>query len=200
MLGRRSKDAEQAAAAAEQAREAALREGAKGRRTPSRREAEQARRERVKPTLTRREAAKKRREDARAARLAQRQALMAGDERGLPIRDRGPVRSRVRDVVDARRNVGDFFLPLVLTAFLATLVPNNAIRVYATLGLYAGVLLLLTDLFVLSRRLKADLNRRFPDGRVTDETKGAVTYGVLRSTQMRRLRLPRPKVSPGAKI
>ena len=200
MLGRKNKEAEQAAAAAEQARAAALREGAKGRATPSRREAELARRARVKPTLTRREAARKRREDARSARLAQRQALLAGDERGLPIRDRGPVRARVREVVDARRNMGDFFLPLVLTAFLATLVPNAAVKVYATLALYAGVLLLLTDLFMLSRRLKADLKRRFPDAVAKGETKGAVAYGVMRATQMRRLRLPKPKVPPGAKI
>ncbi len=200
MLGRRNKQAERAAAAAEQARAAALREGAKGRPTPSRREAEQARRERVKPTMTRREAARKRREEARSARLAQRQALLAGDETGLPIRDRGPVRARVRDLVDARRNIGDFFLPLVLVAFLATLVPNAAVKVYATLALYAGVLLLVTDLLVLARRLKADLKRRFPEGAARGDTKGAVAYGVMRATQMRRLRLPKPKVAPGAKV
>jgi hypothetical protein len=196
VLGRRDKEAERAAAAAEQAREAALAEGAKGRPTPSRRDAEKARRERVKPVLTRREAARKRREDARAARLSQRAALLAGDESRLPVRDRGPVRSRVRDLVDSRRNLGDFFLPMVLLAFLATLVPNAAVKVYATLALYAAVLLLVVDLFVLSRRLKADLRGRFP----TPETKGAVAYGVMRATQMRRLRLPKPKVSAGAKV
>ena len=200
VLGRKNKEAEQAAAAAEQARAAALREGAKGRRTPSRREAEQARRERVKPVMSRREAARKRREDARTARLSQRAALISGDERALPVRDRGPVRARVREVVDARRNVGDFFLPFVLLTFLATLVPNASVKIYATLGLYAAVLLLVTDLFVLSRRIKADLKRRFPDAVAKGETKGAVAYGVMRATQMRRLRLPKPKVPPGAKI
>ena len=62
------------------------------------------------------------------------------------------------------------------------------------------MLLLVTDLFVLSRRVKTDLKRRFPDGAATGETKGAVAYGVMRATQLRRLRLPKPKVSPGAKI
>jgi hypothetical protein len=200
VLGRKNKEADQAAAAAEQARAAALREGAKGRRTPSRREAEQARRERVKPTMTRREAARKRREDARAARVAQRQALLAGDERGLPIRDRGPVRARVRDLVDARRNMGDFFLPVVLITFVATLVPSVAVKSYGIIALYSAVLLLLIDLFLLSRRLKADLKRRFPDAVAKGDTKGAVMYGVMRATQMRRLRLPKPKVSPGAKV
>ena len=175
---------------------AALPEGSKGRPTPSRREAERARRERVKPVLNRREAARKRREDARAARLAQRAALLAGDESRLPLRDRGPVRSRVRDLVDSRRNLGDFFLPMVLVAFLATLVPSAAVKIYATLALYAAVLLLITDLFVLSRRIKGNLRVRFPD----QDTKGAVMYGVMRATQLRRLRLPKPKVSPGAKI
>ena len=89
---------------------------------------------------------------------------------------------------------------MVLVAFVATLVPNPTIKLYAVLALYAAVLLLLTDLFMLSRRLKADLKQRFPDGVATGETKGAVMYGVMRATQMRRLRLPKPKVSPGAKI
>ena len=37
--------------------------------------------------------------------------------------------------------------------------------------------------------------RRFPD----DNTKGAVAYGLMRTLQMRRLRLPKPQVGRGTK-
>ena len=42
------------------------------------------------------------------------QALREGDERHLPPRDRGPVRKYVRDIVDSRRSVAEYFLPLAL--------------------------------------------------------------------------------------
>ena len=54
------------------------------------------------------------RERQREDRSQQMTALRAGDERNLPPRDRGPVRRYVRDVVDARRSVAEFFLPFAL--------------------------------------------------------------------------------------
>jgi len=45
-------------------------------------------------------------------------------------------------------------------------------------------------------RLRSELRRRFPDTR----TKGAVGYGVLRSLQLRWIRLPKPQVKLGAKL
>ena len=54
------------------------------------------------------------REASRAAmreeRLKTRAALDTGDERYLPLRDKGPNRRFVRDVVDARWNVGEFVM------------------------------------------------------------------------------------------
>ena len=53
------------------------------------------------------------------------QALRAGDERHLPARDRGPVKKYARDLVDARRSVAEFFLPLALLIFVLTIVPGG---------------------------------------------------------------------------
>lgn len=40
----------------------------------------------------------------------QREAMASGDERYLPVRDKGPVRRFARDYVDSRWCVAEFFL------------------------------------------------------------------------------------------
>ena len=54
----------------------------------------------------------------------------------------------------------------------------------------------IVDTLVLIWRTKRELRRRFPD----ENRRGAVTYAVLRSSQLRRLRLPKPQVSRGATL
>jgi hypothetical protein len=49
------------------------------------------------------------------------------------------------------------------------------------------------DAFVTGFRLKKRLAERFPD----QNRRGAVAYGLMRSLQMRRLRLPKPQVKRG---
>ena len=39
-----------------------------------------------------------------------RQAMLTGDERYYPARDQGPARRYARDFVDARYNVGEYFI------------------------------------------------------------------------------------------
>ena len=39
---------------------------------------------------------------------------MTGDEANLPLRDKGPAKRFIRDYVDARWNVGEFMLPVMV--------------------------------------------------------------------------------------
>src|SRR5690625_6216887 len=73
-------------------------------------------------------------------RERQRQALLSGDERGMPVRDRGPVRRWVRDYVDARWNIGECFLPGALVVVVATLFLGHdlAVPFYTHIGVYTG--------------------------------------------------------------
>jgi hypothetical protein len=139
----------------------------------------------------------------REERIKARTALTTGDERHLPARDAGPVRRFVRDVVDGRWNVGEFYLVLALVSVGLTLLPSllgqtleqsARLQVIATLVLWGTVLVCATDAFVLSRILRRRLVERFGDEVVI---KGNVSYGVLRSFQLRRLRLPKPQVTRG---
>ncbi len=172
---------------------AAPKPGGKGRPTPKRSEAEQSRRERARPPQSRKEAYRRARELSRAERAKTRQALITGDERNLPARDRGPVRGYVRDVVDSRRSIGQYYLPVALVVLLASFFPVPTIVLGSVYALMFMMIAVIIDSLLLSRRLRRELRERFPD----DDTRGAVLYGVMRSLQMRRLRLPPPRVEPG---
>ena len=65
------------------------------------------------------------------------------------------------------------------------------VNVIAIALMYSVLLYAVVDGFFLSRKLKKQIAVKFPDA----NTKGLGMYGWLRSTQMRRLRAPRPSVS-----
>ncbi|HEY8455280.1 MAG TPA: DUF3043 domain-containing protein [Actinopolymorphaceae bacterium] len=170
--------------------------GGKGRPTPKRREAEQARKARVKAPRDRREAIRLQRQRARAERAKIHQAMLTGDERYLPARDKGPVRRFCRDFVDSRRTTGEFLLPYFLVIFVLMSIPVPPIPAVATYLWLLALVVVPVDLILLGRRLKRELRRRFPD----ESHRGAVAYAVMRATQIRRLRLPKPQVKPGQPI
>jgi hypothetical protein len=169
----------------------------KGRPTPKRTEA-QGRRTGPPPPppTTRKEAYKRMRAQQATRRVESRQGAARGDDSYLPARDRGPVRKLVRDVVDTRRNVGSFFLVIAGVALIGTVVPNLAVRSYASFLLFAFFLLLIVDSVVLSRRINRAVTERFPDA----PKRGLSWYGISRSTMIRRWRFPKPDVAPDADV
>ena len=163
----------------------------KGRPTPSRKDAESKRKVSTLAPVVGKENKKREKALARDRRIAAREAYMRGDENALPIRDRGPVRRFVRDEVDARRSVGEFFMPIIFVVLLFSVVPNMTVNVIAIILMYTVLLYAVVDGFFLSRKLKKQIAAKFPDA----NTKGLGMYGWLRSTQMRRLRAPKPAAS-----
>ncbi|OLT54080.1 DUF3043 domain-containing protein [Cellulosimicrobium sp. CUA-896] len=160
----------------------------KGRPTPRRKVAEAANKRPLVPN-DRRAAAKAAREKQREARDRQYQAMQTGDERYLPPRDKGPVKRYVRDYVDARWNLGEFFLPVALVFIVLSLftASNTDLAFVTVMALYAIVLLTVVDAFVMWRRLRKRIVAKF--GEVP---RGTVMYAVMRAFQLRRARLPKP--------
>ncbi len=197
-LGRRTHGTEATAGAR---RDGEPKTGGKGRPTPTRREAEQRN---YRPLVAgsalktnaskveRKAARKARREAANAERTLQRQAMLTGDDRHLPPRDRGPARRWVRDYVDARRGLGEYFLAVALIALGMSLVRTPVIQLAATAVLWSVMIAVATESFLLRRKLKRETQARFGD-----KAAGAAGYGMLRALQMRRTRLPRPQVARG---
>lgn len=167
--------------------------GGKGRPTPKRSEAEAARKRPLVPA-DRKVVARSQRAAAKEARDREFQAMQTGDERYLPARDKGPVRRWVRDLVDARRNLGEYFLPISIALVLATFLTQGNLQAgLVVIGiLYTVVLVTVVDGFLLARRIKKGVTAKF--GTVP---RGVLMYGVLRAYQIRRSRLPRPQVTRG---
>lgn len=168
-------------------------EAPKGRPTPKRSEAQTQRRRASTAPTDRKEAAKRQREVRRIELAKQREALANGDQRYLPVRDKGPVRKFVRDYVDSRFCIAEFFLPLAVIILVLSMVRIGSLQNIALLLWLAVIVLIVIDSIGLAFRLKRQLKERFQD----EPTKGAVAYGLMRTLQMRRLRLPKPQVKRG---
>ncbi|MEU9417637.1 DUF3043 domain-containing protein [Streptomyces sp. NPDC051000] len=165
----------------------------KGRPTPKRAVAQSQRKAVVASTGNRKEDAKRARERRRVEMAKQREALANGDERYLPNRDKGPVRRFVRDFVDSRFSVAEMFLPLAVIILVLSMVRVERLQSIA-LVLWMGVIaLIILDSIGMFIRLRKAVNERFPD----EPKRGAVAYGLMRTLQMRRLRLPKPQVKRG---
>ncbi len=139
---------------------------------------------------------KRDRERMRQQRNRARNAMASGDERYFLKRDQGPVRKFIRNYVDSRRTIAEFFLPIVVVVLLTSFIPIAAVQVFSTLLMLLMMFTIVFELVMLSTRVKREIRRRFPD----DSQRGHGLYAIARATQLRRLRLPKPAVRPGDKI
>ena len=203
MFRRRSHDAHDAVALTPESESV---QQSKGRPTPTRKEAEAARKAALAGSTDAKSSRQAERSAARQARAEAQQALRSGDEKRLPARDAGPVKSYVREFVDGRISMGEIFIPVAVLVLLLGFVRVQAVQVvllWVWLVVLVGVVV---DSVYIVWRLRRVLPQRFPDadprtsyghdarGNLTYGLKGATSYGVIRSLQMRMLRLPKPKV------
>lgn len=183
-------------AGAGHATEVAARPGAKGRPTPSRKEAEAARKARARTPRTRKELAAAR----RAARIEQservRRGMRTGNEADLLPRDRGPVKRFLRDFVDARLTFLELMMPLLLLSLLLSLTGNAYLVTTSSNMMPLLLLLALADGVALRFRVRRQLKARFPD----ESWKGTTYYAVVRALQVRFLRMPKPQVKLGQEL
>jgi hypothetical protein len=163
----------------------------KGRATPTRKEREAARK---RPLVAGNspEARRAARSTSQAQRERARVGMQNGEERYLPIRDRGPQKRYVRDYVDARWSVGELAIPLLVVLLVAS-VFSQQVQTIVTFGLYAYLLIVVIDVLLLGRRLKIALGEKYGDTRVEKVR----WYAAMRSIQFRLLRLPKPQVKRG---
>jgi len=171
-------------------------DGGKGRPTPKRSEA-QARNARPLVPADRKAAARAARESSREERMKVQAALVSGDERYLPVRDRGPQKRFVRDVVDSRRNVGEYFLIIagasLILSMIAQPLGSRQLLLGTTVLIYGMLAVVVVDSILLGRRVK-----RAVAGRFSEPERGLVSYGVTRALQIRRMRRPVPMIPRGA--
>ncbi|SER36099.1 Protein of unknown function [Streptomyces qinglanensis] len=167
----------------------------KGRPTPKRSEARGPRRPMAGGPQNRKDAAKRQRAARRAELAKQREALASGDERHLPARDKGPVRRLARDFVDSRFSVAEFFLPLAVIILVLSMLPSLQLKNISLLLWLVVIVLIVIDSIGTTVRLRKRIQERYPD----ENRRGAIAYALMRTLQMRRMRLPKPQVARGEK-
>ena len=168
----------------------------KGRPTPSRKEAEAAAKARAKAPRTRKEiaAAEKLKRSESSQKI--RAAMKSGDERYFLARDKGPVRRFIRDFVDVRFSFIELMIPLLIIAMVLGYTGNTRMLVISNFLLMGTLLLILVDSLFLRFRLRRELVRRFPN----EPLKGTTYYALVRSMQMKFMRMPKARVKIGEKL
>ena len=156
----------------------------KDRPTPSRKEAEALRRQRVTRTLTKKEARAERSRQTRAQRMKM-----------MGMRDSAPEKALFRDYIDSRFNLGEFLLPslvvILALTFLSQAIPQVA--AISTIAMYLFIIAVVIDGFRIWRGFQKVLAVRLPDA----PKRGLLMYGMNRSIQIRRFRIPPPRVKRG---
>lgn len=175
---------------------ASERAAGKGRRTPTRAEQEAARRRPLVPDT--RESKQAARAELQAQRERARVGMAAGEEKYLPVRDRGPQRRWVRDYVDSGWHLAEWVMPFMLVVVIVSLIPDpsQSFAFYSFAALWIFVIISVIDMVILSSRIKKKAAVKF-GSRVE---KGLGWYAAMRSLQMRFMRLPKPQVGRGRRV
>jgi hypothetical protein len=164
---------------------------AKGRPTPKRSEAQKRRRQPYTAPADRKAAVQQSRTRERSDRATRYAAAKRGENWALPRKDQGPVRALARDYVDSRRRLSEYYMyavgALVLLLFVASL------RVYADYLVLVVLVVMVGEGFLVGRNVTRLAQQRYPG----ESTKGVKLYAAVRSTQIRKLRMPAPRVKPG---
>jgi hypothetical protein len=115
--------------------------------------------------------------------------------KNVSAREAVPEKALMRDYVDARFSIGEFLLPslvvILALSFVGTRWPG--VTLISTVVMYLFILAVLFDGFVMWRGFKKVLAARLPKA----STRGLVMYGMNRCIQIRRFRMPAPRIKRG---
>ncbi len=176
-------------------------ETAKGRATPKRSEAERGRRQGITGTPSRsgaagRGGARPSSADAKADRAQRNEAMRRGEEWALPARDRGPVKALARDYIDSRRRLSEYYMYLMIVLVVVLFVRKSSVQLYAEPIALVLILLVVVDAAWLRFKLTKLVRERLPG----KSTRGLTMYAVFRALQIRRFRVPPPRIRPGGQF
>lgn len=165
----------------------------KGRPTPKRSEAERRRRQPYTAPKDRKEATRASRDRQRTDRTRRMEAVRRGEEWALPPRDRGPVKALARDYVDSKRRVSEYYMYGLLVLLVLLFIRTPIVQTIVPLLVLAAVLIMAAEGIFIGRKVKSLAAGRLPG----ESTRGIALYSAMRALQIRKLRVPKPRVKPG---
>jgi hypothetical protein len=133
---------------------------------------------------------------ARTDRTRRYEAMKQGESWALNPKDRGPVRALARDYVDSKRRVSEYYMYILLLLVVALFFRSKAAQEFISPLILVLVFIIVVDAQLIRRALNRLVAERLPG----QSTKGVTLYAVMRALQIRRFRIPAPRVHPGDKI
>lgn len=184
-------------------------QAAKGRPTPKRSEAERNRYQSIqggrssgtRTTGTRttpltKEEKERERDRYRSDRNRKMDAMKRGEDWALGPRDKGAARKLARDYVDAHRRPSEYYM-YALVVLLVILISRNKALSGASSYLVGGlIMIIIVDGFLIRNALRKLVAERLPG----ESARGLTMYAVMRAMQIRRMRMPAPRLKPGDKF
>lgn len=166
----------------------------KGRPTPKRKDAQA---QNLRPLVPKDRGASRKAAKARMRERenAEYEAMQTGDVNHMPKAERLPWRIYIRDYVDARFNLGEFFIPvafviLVVSIFVTYKWPTLALPLMVLMYVYLFAVII--DIAIMWRKLKKKLIEKYGEKSVARGMRSA-SYAWSRAIQIRRWRLPKPR-------
>ncbi|WP_460862417.1 DUF3043 domain-containing protein [Nocardiopsis coralliicola] len=172
----------------------------KGVPTPKRSQSQADLRRPLNAPQSRKEAYREFRErrDRDQKRAASKSGAPKGQERYFRPQDYGPARAYARDMVDSRRSLSEFFLYfslLIIVLLIAAPLQVQAAITY--IGWPVMMATIIIEGVLVARRVKKYTREHFPND---DRLRGIGMYAATRQLQIRRLRLPKPRLKPGQPV
>src|SRR5215469_3210104 len=158
-------------------------EAGKGRPTPKRSEAERTRYKMSPDDKAR----------ARSERDRRMSAMKRGEEWALGPRDRGPIKKLARDYVDSHRRPSEYYMYVLVVLLVALLSRNAVLNTYVSPLVLVLIVVVVIDGYLIRRAIHRLAAERYPG----ESTRGITTYAVMRALQIRRFRMPAPRLKPG---
>jgi hypothetical protein len=118
----------------------------------------------------------------------------SGNDADMLPRDKGPVKRYIRDYIDARLSICEFFLPVAIAALVTSFVTMGKSMVIYNMVIvvvWTYITVILIDTVILNIKLRKKLLAKFSEEEV--KKSGFLLFYILtRSTQLRKMRLPKP--------
>lgn len=168
----------------------------KGKATPSRKQQEAANRRPLVGDKSKEGRAAQKERLAQERRIA-REGMMRGEDKYLPIKDRGPQKRLARDVVDARFTAGELVLPAMVIFLITSLIDIFFVQLMAVVLMWGLFVVVIIDAYVIGRKVQKVVAAKYGAGSLE---RGLAWYSGMRSIQLRPMRLPKPQVKRGVKF
>jgi hypothetical protein len=132
----------------------------------------------------------------RSDRTKKMEAMRRGEEWALGPRDKGPGRKLARDYVDAHRRPSEYYMYMLIVLLVALISHVKALNNIISYLVIVLIAVIIIDGFLIRRALRRLVAERLPG----ESSRGLTMYAVMRALQIRRLRVPAPRLKPGDKF